>query len=226
MTDSQENRMSMFLSTQLVMQENNAKWNTIPALVAVNADFDANIAALKAAMVTQVKDLKGHTKDKRNAEDKMITLTLKMSGAVMAWAEVQGNQGLAEEMNLMQSELRSYRDAVVAERCTGVHDLALANLAALAGYGVVAADTTALKSAIDAYVALAALPRMLVNVRKSATSEIGLLIRDTMRLLTRRMDRLMRYFEVNDPTFFRTYTNARIIIDLGSQKGEDVPAVA
>jgi hypothetical protein len=226
MNDYQENRMSMFLATQLVMQENESKWNVIPALVQASADFDANIAALKAAMVTQVKDLRGYTTDKRNAERTMIAWTLKVSGRVMAWAEVNGNQGLAEEMNVVQSELSQYRDAVVAERCQGVHDLALANLASLADYGLTAADTTALQSAITKYTDQLSVPRMLVSIRKSTTSEIGLLVRDTMRLLTRRMDRLMRGFEQSDATFHKTYTNARIIIDLGAQKAGDLPAVA
>lgn len=226
MTDQQENRLTMFLATQLVMQENSAKWSGVPALVQANADFDANIAALKAATQTQVRDLRGYTKDKRNAEEKMIRLTLRVAGAVMAWAEVEGNQGLAEEMNVMQTELHSYRDAVVAERCKWVHDTALANLASLADYGLVAADTTAQLAAITAYTDILSMPRMLVTVRKSATSEIGLLIRDTMRLLTRRLDRLMRMYEVGDPTFYRTYMNARIIIDVGAQRSGDVPAVA
>ena len=226
MTDQQENRMSMFLSTQKVMQENQAKWAAIPALVQVNADYDAGLNALKAALNTQVKDLRGHTQDKRKAEDTMIALTLKVSGGVMAWAEGGNNLGPAGQMNAGVSQLRHYRDAVVAERCRTVHDQALANLPALADYGLTAADTTALLTAIVDYETLLSLPRMMVTIRKSATSEIGFLIRDTMRLLTRRMDRLMRLFELSDPTFHRTYTNARIIIDLGGQKAADVPAVA
>jgi hypothetical protein len=225
MTDQQENRMNMFLATQLVMQENSTKWNTIPAMVQLNSDLDANLLSLKAAMTTQVRDLRGYTKDKRNAEEQMILQTLRIGGAVMAWAEVEGNQGLAEEMNLMQSTLQGYRDAVVAERCQGVHDLALANMASLADYGLTVADTTALLQAITKYTDLLSLPRMLVTVRKSVTSEIGMLVRDTMRLLTRRMDRMMRRYEVSDPAFHRTYLNARIIIDQGSQSSA-VPAVA
>ncbi len=216
--------MSMFLSTQLVLQENQGKWSGIPAFVQANADFDAGITALRAATTTQIKDLRGYTVDKQNSQERMWSLTMKVSGGVMAWAEVEGNQGLAQEMNVVQSEFAIYRDAVLAERCTGVHDVALANLANLVDYGVTAADTTALKAAIDAYIALLALPRMLVNVRKSVTSEIGLLIRDNMRLLSRRMDRLMRRFELSDPAFFRTYMNARIIIDQGSGKAPVVVA--
>lgn len=226
MNDQQENRLSMFLSTQKVMQENQAKWATVAALVQATTDFDANLIALKSATATQVKDLRGHTIDKRKAEDQMIKQTLKVSGAVMAWAEFENNQGIAEEMNIVQSALRGYRDAVVAERCTGVHDTALAHLVDLADYGLTAADTTELKEAITAYETILSLPRVLVNIRKSVTSEIGFLIRDTMRLLTRRMDRLMRLYELSDPTFHRTYTNARIIIDLGAQKAGDIPAVA
>lgn len=216
----------MFLATQLVLQENSAKWSGVPALVQANADFDANISALQAATQTQVRDMRGYTKDKRTAEEKMIRQTLRVSGAVMAWAEVEGNQGLAEEMNVMQTELHNYRDAVVAERCKWVHDTALANLVSLGDYGLTAGDLTAQLNAITAYEEVLSKPRMMVTVRKGATSEIGLLVRDTMRLLTRRMDRLMRMYELGDPAFYRLYTNARIIIDAGSQRSSALPAVA
>ena len=59
MNDTQENRMNMFLSTQLVMQENAAKWNTVPALVQGMGELDANIGSLKTAMMTQTKDATG-----------------------------------------------------------------------------------------------------------------------------------------------------------------------
>ena len=44
----------------------------------------------------------------------MILQTLRIGGAVMAWAEVEGNQGLAEEMNLPLKKIRMIRRAVKA----------------------------------------------------------------------------------------------------------------
>lgn len=97
-----------------------------------------------------------------------------------------------------------------------------ANIASLAHYGVTAAEVTALQTLIDAYLVLVQQPRNVITARKGATSEIGLLVRDTQKLLTRRLDMLMRRFVVSAPKFYRQYTNARIIIDrVGSGKVEE-----
>ena len=218
--------MNMFFTIQEVMQNNNAVWGATPAMVTANTEFDGNIGALRVAVARQVTDIKGHAKDKALALDSMIEQTLRVAGVVMAYAEATNNQALAEAMNLVPSELRRYRDSVVAERCQGVHTEATTNLAAIATYGIVAADLTSLLTAIDAYVALIPRPRTMITVRKGATNEIGLLVRDTMRLLDRRMDMLMRGFMISHPDFFRQYTDARIIVDQGGTREAELPAVA
>ena len=225
MTRDQENRLNMFFTTQEVLVDHNATWGATPAMVDANAAFDANIAALRTAVARQVTDITGHAKDKARALDALVALTLRMSGCVMAYAETTDNQALAEAMNIVPSELYKYRDSIVAERCQGVHDAANTHIANLAPYGIVAADVNSLQSAIDKYVALIPRPRTKITERKGATSEIGLLIRDTQRLLGRRMDMLMRGFMISHPDFYRQYQNARIIVDQGGQK-EELPAVA
>ena len=74
------------------------------------------------------------------------------------------------------------------------------------------ADIVELQSRIDNYTAMVQQPRNLIVTRKSATSELELLTRDTMRLLSRRVDMLMRGFKYSNATFRRKYTDARIII--------------
>lgn len=226
MNQVQENRMSMAYATMKVMDDNAAIWNTVPAIVAAHAEFKANLTALEQAVSRQVKDIKGYTLDKLAAEDRMIAKTLSVAGSVMALATVNGDNGLAEAMNLSPSELRRYRDSVVAQRCMGVHDAAVTNAAALAPYGVAAGDITELKGLIDAYVAFIAVPRTMITARKGATAEIGALVRDTMKLLTNRMDRLMLQFMFSHKDYHRHYLNARIIVDLAGQKDAPKEAAA
>jgi hypothetical protein len=226
MNQYQENRLSMFFSTQQVLADNNALWAGIPAMVNLTAEFDGNISTIRGLVERQVIDITGHTKDKAAAEDAMITSTLRIAGAAMAYAEDQDDQGLAEAMNIVPSELKRYRDSVVAERCQSVVTTVTPIIASLAPYGVMPADVTALQTAIDKYLDLVQKPRTMISNRKGATSELGMMIRDTMRLLDRRMDMLMRGFMTTQPGFHNAYTNARIIVDLGGQKEEQVPDVA
>ncbi|MEO8591092.1 MAG: hypothetical protein ABI432_17060 [Flavobacteriales bacterium] len=222
MNQVQENRMSMAYAAMLVLDNNTGIWSVVPAMVQAHTEFKANLTALELAVNKQVADIKGHAKDKAAAEDSMIAKTLSVAGGVMALATVNGDNGLAEAMDLTPSELRRYRDSVVAQRCMGVHDAATANAAALVAYGITAADITDLKARIDTYVALIAQPRNMITARKGATAEIGALIRDTTKLLNNRLDRLMQQFAFSQKEFHKHYFDARIIIDQHGQK--DQPA--
>ena len=211
--------MNMYYSTNNVLTEHAALWAGVPAMVTVVTEFRGNITAIEDTMEAQVRDITGHAKDKALALELMVARTVRVCGMAMAYGEATGNQGLAEEMNVVASELRGYRDAIVAQRCQGLHATATANLAALAGYGVVAADLTDLQAAIDAYMVLVAMPRTKIVGRRVKTSDLGILIRDTGKLLDRRMDMLMRGFSVSQPEFFNQYTGGREIIDPASQSG-------
>lgn len=221
----QESQVGMFYTTDGVLTDNNTLWTGSPAMVALVTEFRLNIGSIENATEQQVKDITGHAKAKAAALTAMVNKTLHVGGAGMAYAEATGNRALAEEMNVVPSELRGYRDAIVAQRCQGVHTAANANAAALVGYGVAAADLTDLQATIDAYLALVASPRTKIAQRSAKTAELGALIRDTSKLLDRRMDMLMRGFMVSQPDFFSQYTKARQIVDAGSRKsGEEEKA--
>lgn len=215
MNQYQENRLSMAYATRQVLDQNSSTWNAIPALVTAKNELDANIKSIEDCLALQLRDITGHTEAKAVAKEEMGAQTVLVAGGVMAWAVATGDEGLAEEMNIFPSELNKYRDSAVAQRCQHVADSANAHIASLADYGVTAADVTALQTRIDAYLVLVQQPRNVITARKGATSEIGLLVRDTQKLLTRRLDMLMRRFVVSAPEFYRQYTNARIIIDRG-----------
>lgn len=218
--------MSMAYAAIQVLDKNTLIWNGVPAMVQAHTEFKANLSALEGAVAKQVADITGHAKDKAAAEEKMIAKTLAVAGSVMAFATVNEDNGLAESMDISPSELRRYRDSVVAQRCQTVYDAANANIAALADFGVLPADTATLQGLINAYVALIAQPRNMITARKGATAEIGTLVRDTMKLLNRRIDRLMIQFKYSHPEFVSQYFDARIIIDQHGQKDSDATPVA
>ncbi len=222
MNKRQENRLSMFYVVKSTLEENNAVWSGTPAIVAAKAEYDANVKALEDALEVQLRDIRGHAVDKRNAEEVMIAETLDVAGKVMAYATAIGDEALAEAMNIVPSELRRYRDSVVAQRCQDVHDSANAVLASLADYGVDAAKLTAFQALIDAYLAENTAPRLAITTRKNATAVIEELVEGTLTMLNRRMDPLMQGFAITDPEYHRQYTDARIIVDLGGT-GEPEP---
>ena len=196
MNKRQENRLSMFYVVKSTLEENAAIWSGTPAIVTAKAEYDGNVKSLEDALELQLRDIRGHAVDKRNAE----------------------------AMNIVPSELRRYRDSVVAQRCQDVHDLANGVLASLADYGVDAAKLTAFQARINAYLTENTAPRLAITARKNATAVIEELVEETLTMLNRRMDPLMQGFANTHPEFHRQYTDARIIVDLGGTgDGEDVP---
>ena len=224
MNKRQENRLSMFYAVKSTLEENNAVWSGTPAIVTAKGDYDVKVKDLEDALEVQLRDIRGHAMDKRNAEEAMIAETLDVAGKVMAYATTIGDESLAEAMNIVPSELRRYRDSVVAQRCQDVHDSANGVLASLADYGVDAAKLTAFQALIDAYLVENTAPRLAITTRKNATAVIDELVDETLTLLNRRMDPLMQGFATTDPEFHRKYTDARIIVDLGGTgDGEEEP---
>ena len=225
MNSRQEDRFTMMYATRSVLNDHAAQVASVPALAAMKTELDVNITTIEQLLAVQVKDLRGHTKAKAEARTLMEEKTIEVSGRVMAYAVTVEDEGLAEEMNLSASELENYRDSVVAQRCQGVATAAADHAAGVAPFGVAVADTVELQARIDAYVALVQLPRNLTVTRKQATTQIGMLVRDTMKLLQLRMDMVVRGFLYSDEAFYTKYTAARIVVDTGgSEKVEEVAA--
>ena len=216
--------MSMLYAVRQVMEQHATTWNTVPAIVTAKSELDANIASLEGALTVQLRDITGHTEAKAVARKAMEDRTIFVAGGVMAFAVATGDEGLAEEMNIFPSELAKIRDSEVAQRCQHVLDAANTNAASVADYGIGAAEIAALQTALDEYKVLVQQPRNVISARKSAGTEIAMLVRDSMKLLTRRMDMLMRRYMSAAPELHRQYTNARIIIDRGAQGKEVVVA--
>jgi hypothetical protein len=116
------------------------------------------------------------------------------------------------------------RDAIIAQTCQNIHDLANPIIAALAAYGLLPADLTGHQSTIDAYTATVGSPRAALTVRKGATAEINALVKDSMKILNNRMDKMMPEWEASNPDFFQEYFDARMIVDSGSTKQDEAAA--
>lgn len=220
MDKKQENQLSMFYAVQKTLKENNAVWSGTPAMVTAAAEYDSNIKAIEGCVERQVIDIRGFAKAKAEAEGAMIDLTLSVAGGVRAYAQVVGDTVLMDKMNVTRTGLLRHRDAVVAQHSQAVHTEATAVLASLADYGVTAATLTALQTAIDAYVAAVSAPRHAILSRKGATAELKLLLKDTNKLLGKRLDGLMEQYRAANADFYRDYQNARVIVDLGTGSGD------
>jgi hypothetical protein len=215
MTDKQENKFSMFLSTEQVCADNTAIWTTVPAFGTAFGTFQTGIVGIQNLRVQQETDLKGIAEDKANKQTALISSALGIAKPIVAYANATNNPQLRQEVDYSESDLTRSRDTDVETICTLIHARANTNAAALVAYGVTAPMITDLGTAITDYHPTIAGPRSAIAVRKQQTAAIEQLIKETNEILTGQLDQLIVLFETSAPEFFNSYKNARIIVDLG-----------
>jgi len=223
MTDDQENKLSMALAVQTVVNNNNSVWSGLPAFVTAFGDLETVIGDVQSIRVNQEKDTKGVTKDKGSVEADLIEKTLEVRAAVSAYATDNNDNTLKEKVNYSPSALKQARDTILRDICQLIHDESNTVISGLADYGVVAADLTELQTLIDAYNDVVAAPREAITSRSTATRELKNLIGQMDVILKDRLDMLMETFKKDHPKFHTQYTNARIIVNLGGRSTGEEP---
>lgn len=222
MTDGQENKLSMYFSTQKVVNKYNSIWSGAPAFVTIFGNFETAIQDIQDTRLVQEGEITGVTVDKAEAKEAAISAGLEIATAVFAYASVNNNNTLKAKVDYSPSDLRRSRDTVLIDRLQVIHDEANGVIGALGDYGIDATDLTDFQSAIDAYENVVQDPREAIGDRASATAALVTLFDDADKLLKEQLDKLMEQYKAPNKKFYAQYFNARIIVDLGgrSETGE------
>lgn len=189
--------------------------------------FTTRAAALPP-MVTALTDLisaqqaavSGYAADKEREEQELEDAAHEISEALADWFEDQGREADAAKVSLSLSGWQGLRDVALIARAKLLHTsltAALAeNAAALADYGLTAADATLLAKETADYEAIVANPAAAISARKALTAALRPRFREVGELLAK-MDRLVLRFRNNEPgkAFADTWQATRIIRDLG-----------
>ena len=221
MNKSQEVRLNMMYTVQRALADAEPQWTGIPAFSAAVAELNTNLEAIQSAVEKQVIDITGFARDKQQSLEHLIAVTLVVSRSTLAYATVQGDLVLAGKMRVGNVMLRRHNDAVVARHCQALLDTVTPFAPALVDFGVTAQRLSELKQAIARFSNALSAPRVAITTRKGATAELNLLMKDTNKLLAKRLDGLMEQFRSSAPVFFRAYKDARIIVDRGVRSTAD-----
>ena len=173
----EENRISMFYAVGSVCDSHTAVWAATVPYANAFGELKVNLGLIENDIEVQESGLLGITKDKALKKEAMVAKALEVAQATYALATDTGDTVLQGKVNYSNSDLLLGRDTIVGQRCQGVHTEATTVILALAPYGILPADLTALQTLIDDYVAVVSAPRAALTVRKGATAEIDALVR-------------------------------------------------
>jgi hypothetical protein len=224
MTDPQENKLSMFRATITVLDNNASQYAGVAALVTQVGNVHSSVDLIGQLVQIQGSPTTGVTVDKAALQQQMVDMTMRVAGALKAFASDTNNATLLHQADINKSTFTRARDDQRDDIAQQIHDLANTNIAALAPFGITAATLSALKTRIDAYIAAIGSPRVARVKIKTATEMLDAEISRVEMILNDRIDGLMEQFKDNGTPFYSDYQNARRIVDTGGPSAPPSPS--
>ncbi len=215
LTKNQENKITMFKAVDSLLDNNAPIVALIPALGTKHTELKTRISGISTKSQEKGEALLGKATDKYDAENRLVTATLKVAGPLFAYGADTSNNEIMEAAHVTQSSLRRLRDTDFPIRCKTVADMATANIVVLtATYGVNAADVTEINDAKTAFDTALGQRESASNAKSGAGGTLKSMFRDTL-LLLETMDGLVASLKVSQQQFYMEYQFARVIRDLG-----------
>ncbi len=223
MNTKQEAKYNMYKATQ-------SHCNANPTIVATQPEFANSVIDLGAVIAEIEKDetvvskkTKGVAKDKSVLKIELASVAFRISSAIFAFAEKTKNNTLQKSVDYAESDLQRIKDGLMAATIQNIYDAANTNLAALAGYGVKAADLTELQTAMSKYSGAVPEPRKAVSKKAAKTINLTEQFKKGDAILKKQMDKLAVPFKKSNKTFYDEYQSVRKIITPASKakKKED-----
>lgn len=208
----QEAKLQMYNTVATYCSANNSIISGNVAFMAVFDEFIEQIANINQAAQQDDQKITGITIDKNIAKQTLCGQAADLASIISAYAATIGDNTLRMQIDFSVSTLMKTREDLLAPRCRNIYEAGVANLAALAAYGVKQAMLDDLQTAIDAYSAATSKPRAAISERKTTTANLAALFKATDELLETRMDKIAIAFKSANPTFVQTYEAARRLV--------------
>ncbi len=217
----------MFDTTVAFLDTNNAIWNGTPAFADAVIRVKAAVGAVDTAADQQQTPTTGVAGDKADARNDLEEKTLMMADQLAALAAKNGDNTLGAQVEMTKSSLDKLQDSDLEQTAERVANLANTNMAALAAYGITAADATALTTAKTTFSGMKTAPREAAVQRSAQTTSIPQLINDARSIFRNEIDKLMTKFKKSNNDFYNGYFAARVIVNrAATQKPKPTPPPA
>ncbi len=216
MTQDQDNIKTMFQTTIAFLDSNNSVWSGTAAFADAVTRAKTGVQAIDTSADTQETPTTGVSGDKAQARADLEEKTLEIADQLAALAAKNGDNDLAAKVEMTKSSLDRMDDSALEQTAERVSGLATTNIAALAAYGVVAADVTALDTAKTTFAGMKTSPREAAVGRKAQTQSLPQLIANVRSIFRNEIGKMMTPFKKSNADFYNGYFAARVIVNLAA----------
>ena len=220
MTAKDEAKLSMYRTVILFCNNNLSTINVNAAFLAVLALITTKVSTLLTNETAARKQTKGVAQDKGTQRATLCLNAFDIASIVFAYATEINNLTLQQAVKFSITDLEKTKDDLLAPTCNNIKKAASDNLAALAGYGIVAATLTTFQTNIDAYSGSVPKPRLAKTAKTTSNKNVKTTFKEIDAILKTRMDKLAPTFRTTAPNFLTEYKEARKIVDPSTGGGK------
>lgn len=213
MTQDQDDIITMFETTLVILDKNNNTWKNGVAFVDAVTRAKTGTEQIRAKTGKQQAPTEGVTGEKAQVRDDLEEKLIVTADAIAAFAAKMENPALAARVELNRSLLDRLPASDLVQTAQRVIDAATANLAALAPYGITDLTRDALQAATDLFANKKESTREAVVERRVETLTLPDAINAVRSIFRNEVDKLMTAFKKPAPDFYTAYFAARTIVN-------------
>jgi hypothetical protein len=217
------NVVEMATMVSKFLAANKTLWQGNAAMQETVTEVDGNLGAITGIDVKQTAPVTGPAADKAAARVELEEEILVVANQIAALATKNKDATLEAQADLSLAKLDALSADDVVAAATRIGNLATANLAALAAYGILPADLTKLGGLATSFADIKTAPRTAVVNRKKETVQLPPVVSSLLSTLRRRLDRQLTVFKKTQPEFYAGYLAARVIVNRGNPAKKKTP---
>jgi hypothetical protein len=213
MDKKSRNKVTMFRSTDTVLEESQDQMVDVQDFTEYHTEFQANLVKIDELDGKLASDTTGTTEEKEDSIDLVAGEALKASLRLKALARKLGDKKLLNSISFSKSQLFYASDQTLLSRANLILTTANTHAAAAAVYGLTQKEIDKLEALITEFGKKIPDPRKAVIDKKDTGKQLKALVRATDNLLKEHIDVLMELKGIDDPNLQDRYLSAREIID-------------
>jgi hypothetical protein len=215
MTNKQESKLKMSLSTDEFLIKNESLTKDLPEFGTTVTEFRGTLSKIKLIDGQQQNVRTGVAKDKRDVKNALITLAAENSGKVFAFATVSNNKPLMDEVHFSISDLGRMTDVALMTYSDELNKKMVTILESLGKYGITAETQKIFAETLAAYENTLVKPRVSIAEKREATKELQTLFVSLDSQISK-LDAILGIIRYNEVNFYNGYRTVRKLVNTNS----------
>lgn len=212
MTNKQESKFKMSLSTDEFLVKNESLTKDLPEFGTTVNEFRSTLGRIKIIDGQQKNVITGVAKNKKDVKNALITLAAENSGKVFAFAKVSNNKPLMDEVKFSISDIGRMTDVAFRTYADELNKKMLTMLESLGKYGITADTQKKYSEAFAEYENTLVKPRISIAEKREATKELQSLFVSLDSHLSK-LDAIIGIIRYNEVNFYNGYRTVRKLVN-------------